>query len=154
MAWCLVKHRDNFYFYPVYTINGIVRLLIVQSARNLFAEELEPNKIKVTLWRLGSYSVKGTGFRDSVPGGLLEISPFTTTYRPALGYIQPPLKWVQGMKWPEPKANSLCSSSIGINVQRFVSARIYSHFYCTQFYYNLHTKQDIEILPDHRIFLE
>jgi hypothetical protein len=79
MAWCLVKHRDNFSFTFTFTLYGIYGLCQWTAA------------VQSVQW-LG-YAMQNQG---SIPGRGWDFIFPATASRPALGFIQPPNQWVPG----------------------------------------------------------
>jgi hypothetical protein len=88
MACCLVKHRDNFTFYPV-----VCPLLLSYLYIPTFNKSENAYTVGIAQWYSVGYGLNDQGF-ESRQG--LEIFLLTTTYIPALGPTQPPIKWVPG----------------------------------------------------------
>jgi hypothetical protein len=110
MAWCLVKHRDNFAFY-LYLVMYCCKSSIFSSLFAYFPEYSRDSSVSIASdyelddWKIGVRILRGLG-----------IFLFDTASRPALGPTQPHLQKVPGtfslgIKHPGREADHSSTSS-------------------------------------------
>jgi hypothetical protein len=102
MAWCLVKHRDNFTFYILLNMITLIWNGFQYEEDRVFSDLIRSDRLCnsgvlsaiTVLWRWATGWTIGVPGFDSRRG--LGIFLFTTATGMSLGPTQPPIQWVSG----------------------------------------------------------